>query len=145
LKTPDPLTWGELTRPERRQWIKDNTEFPILEIDAPPAPAAPTNKFQNILFTDYPESAKNTASRALKYSKDNPGCGKPMGQKVAQDIVDGKPLSFKDIKRIYNYLKRNRDHSNKLFSDSCEAVLFSMWGGIAMFDYCAAKIQMVND
>jgi len=142
LDTIDPLVWEVLTPEEKRQWIKDNTEYPVTDA---PAPVQAVNKFQNILFTDYPQSVKNTAKRALEYAEQNPGCGKPAGKKIAQDIVEGKPLSFKDIKRIYNYLKRNRDHSNKLFSDSCEAVLFSMWGGMAMFDYCAAKISMVND
>jgi len=143
LDAIDPLIWEVLTPEEKRQWIKDNTEYPVTEAPAPVL--APVNKFQNILFTDYPEGAKKNAARALKYMEDNGACGKPFGKQLAKDIVDSKPLSFKDIRKIYNYLKRNRDHQNKLFSDSCEAVLFSAWGGVAMFDYCASKISMIND
>lgn len=141
--------WKALTAPEQRQWLKENTDFPIQETT--PATATPTptpakvNQFSNIMFTDYPEGAKKNAQRALRWMADNEGCGKPMGKQMSQDIVDSKPLSFKDIKRIYNYLRRNRVHENKLFSDSCDSCLFSAWGGIAMFDYCEAKIKEINE
>lgn len=144
----DPEVWAALTPEEKRKWIKENTDYPIEDTLAAPAPAAtpePVNQFQNVLFTDYPEGAKKNAERALKWMDDNAGCGKPMGKRLAQDIVDSKPLSFKDIRRIYNYLRRNREHDGKLFSDSCESCLFSAWGGKPMHDYCEAKIKMINE
>lgn len=139
----DQNIWDSLTLEEQRQWIKENTDYPIIE--TAPKPSTPVNKFHDILFTDYPEGAKSNAKKALKWMTDNGGCGTPMGKRMSQDIVDSRPLSFKDLRRIYNYLKRNREHENKLFSDSCESVLFHAWGGSPMFDYCAAKIAMIND
>lgn len=149
----DPLVWASLTPEEQRVWIKDNTDYPILE--TAPAPVAtpepvtptpePTNSFSNIMFKDFPETAKNNAKKALKWDSEHPGCGKPVGRQMAEDIIAGNPLTFKDIRRVYNYLKRNRGSETKLFSDSCDSLLFSMWGGVAMFEYCADKIKMINE
>ncbi len=141
LKAIDPLIWAEMSVKDRQDWITKNTDYPVT---GPPAPAV-SNKFVNVLFTDYPEKAKQNAATALKFMADHPECGKPMGRRVSQDIVDGKPLSFKDIRRLYNYLKRNQIHENKVFSDSCDAVMFSAWGGSSMLNYCAEKINFIND
>lgn len=103
------------------------------------------NKFSNVMFKDFPEGAKDSAKRALKFMQDHPGCGTPRGRKISQDIVEGKPMPFKEIKSIYNYLRRNRDKSDRLFSDSCEAVMFAAWGGNAMLEYCADKITFINE
>lgn len=141
--------WASLNPDEKREWLKDNTDFPIKDESAPApsptTPTAPANKFENIFFTDYPDGAKQNAKTALKWLENNSDCGKPMGRKVAQNIVDGKPIPFAEIRRIYNYLKRNQVHEGKLFSDSCDACLYSAWGGTAMLNYCADKIKMINE
>lgn len=136
----DPLIWASLSLAEQREWIKKNTSYPIMET----APTQPTNKFVNIFFTDYPQKARDNAKKALDFMNDNP-CGTSQGKITSQAIIDGKPLSFKDIRRLYNYLKRNQIHDNKLFSDSCDACKFAAWGGSAMLDYCAEKIKMINE
>lgn len=147
LKAIDPLVWTEMSPEDRATWIKKNTDYPISPKPAgatSPTPM-PAGNFANVLFTDYPAKARANAKEAMRFMQDHPGCGKPMGRRMTQDIIDGKPLSFSDIKRIYNYLKRNRDHENKIFTDSCEAVMFSGWGGSAMMDYCAEKITFINE
>lgn len=142
LETIDPSIWEVLTPEEKRKWIKENTEYPVS--DAPAPIPAPSN-FSNVFFSDYPETAKKNAERALKYSVDHPGCGTAMGKRRGQDISEGRPLSFKDVKSIYSFLKRNAGFENTLFSDSCNAVLFSMWGGKPMLNYCAEKIKFINE
>lgn len=147
LKKIEPLIWTEMTPEDRAEWIKKNTDFPITPkpAGATPTPAAAPMGFSNVLFTDYPAKARSNAKEAMRFMKENPGCGKPMGRQRTQDIIDGKPLSFSDIRRIYNYLKRNREHENKVFSDSCDSVMYSGWGGTAMLDYCAEKITFINE
>ena len=144
LKAIDELIWAEMTPEDRMNWIKKNTDYPISPkpVSATPAPMA---NFSNVLFTDYPAKARQNAKDAMRFMKENPGCGKPMGRQRTQDIIDGKPLSFAELKRIYNYLKRNREHENKIFSDSCDAVMYSGWGGSSMLDYCAEKITFINE
>jgi len=144
LKQIDPLIWTEMTQQDRAEWIKKNTDYPISPKPAGATPA-PVSNFSNVLFTDYPAKARQNAKEAMRFMKENPGCGKPMGRQRTQDIIDGKPLSFSDIRRIYGYLKRNQEHENKVFSDSCESVMYSGWGGTSMLDYCAEKINFIND
>jgi len=98
-----------------------------------------------VFFTDYPQDARDSAKRALKFVADNPGCGTTKGKQMGDDIMNGRPISYKDLRRIYNFLNANRPYKDQLFSDSCESCKFAMWGGMAMFDYCAAKIKMINE
>ncbi len=141
----DPLIWASMTPEEQRTWIKEETDYPIQEVNAlPTAQPVAAQGFQNIFFTDYPQGAKDSAKRALKWDEAN-GCGKPMGREIGNSIVNGSPLSFKDIKRIYGYLKRNMGNESKLFSDSCDSVLYAMWGGSHMREYCEKKIKEVNE
>lgn len=137
LDNIDPLVWEVLTVDEKRKWVKENTEYPVLPGPAPVMQA----KFQDIFFTDYPQKARNNAKQALEHTSP---CGTPMGKRRGQDIAEGRPLSFKDIRSIYSYLKRNQGHKNKAW-ESCEPVLFHMWGGQEMLDYCADKIKMINE
>lgn len=151
----DPAVWGALTVEEQRIWIARETDYPIIPGAAAPQPTPtgqpkattpqPVNQFENVFFTDYPAKAKDNAKRALKFMEQAGGCGSKAGKQMAQDIVDGKPISYKDLGKIYRFLKKNRQYDNAVFSDSCDAVLFSSWGGMAMFDYCEAKIRMVNE
>lgn len=158
----DVNIWGALTMKEKRNWIKKNTNYEILVEnpdtimpDKPPipvdtvqqsAPTAPQNKFQDIFFKDYPEGAKLASQKALDFkNKTNSACGGKAGWQMCDDIIGGRPLSYREIRRIYNYLKKNRDFSNRVFSDSCESVLFSAWGGLQMFNWCEAKINSINE
>jgi hypothetical protein len=138
----DPSIWEVLTIEEKRKWVKENTEYPVLAAAPVAAPVAAPSNFKDIYFTDYPAAAKANAKRALDFQ--NSDCGTPMGKRRGKDIADGHPLSFKDIKSIYSYLKRNQGSKDKTWA-TCDAVLFHMWGGQEMLDYCADKIKMINE
>ncbi len=100
----------------------------------------------DIFFKDYPDSAKSTSQKALDFkNKTNSTCGGKAGWQMCEDIIGGRPLSYREIRRIYNYLKKNRNFANTIFSESCEAVLFSAWGGNAMFNWCESKINSINE
>jgi hypothetical protein len=143
METLDPLIWAVLTPEEQRNWIKKNTKFELLT-------SAPTttvqNSFSNISYTNYPQSAKEKAKKALDFrTKVNSGCGGKAGWEITQQIIDGKPLSYKTIKRIHNFLTKNEQFSNDVFSDSCEAVLFYGWGGDDMLNWAKNIISTIND
>lgn len=139
LDAIDPLVWEVLTVEEKRKWVKENTEYPVSDT-ATTQPVVEA-KFKDIFFTDYPAGAKANARRALEH---HAPCGTAMGKRRGEDIANGRPLSFKDIKSIYSYLKRNSGNKNKAW-ESCDPVLFHMWGGQEMLDYCAEKIKMINE
>lgn len=144
----DPLIWAALTVDEQRKWIKKNTDFEIIDTPAvaTPPPSAPTNQFSNVSYTNYPEKARQTAQKALNFRNESGAkCGGPAGWKTTQDIIDGKPISFKMIQRIARYLEKNQQFSNNVFSDSCESVLFSAWGGNEMLVWAKSIISSVNE
>lgn len=149
LEKVDPLIWAAMTVPEQRKWISDNTEYQLFDNPTNVTPAAtptPANKFEDVFFAEYPAGAKETCQKALTFrSEMKSKCGTPMGWQWCQDIIDGKPLSFKQIKRIYNFLSKKLDFKNGVFSESCESLLFACWGGEAMLDWASDKIKSINE
>ena len=145
LEPIDKDIWATLSQEEKRKYIKENTKYPILETSVQ-EPATPTNSnpgIVNALWTDYPEQAKKNASRALAI-KDNMGCGTKNGWIRAEEISKGMPLPYKEVKRIYNYLKKTSWADNKLMNESCDALLFNAWGGKPMLEWAADKIKSVE-
>lgn len=147
LEKIDPLIWAALSLPEQRKWIKKNTEFELVEAEPATTPAPTvTNKFSNISYSNYPEKAKQLAKKAKDFrEKTGSNCGGKGGREMTDDIIAGKPLSFKAIKRIYNFLNKNQVHKSKVFSDSCEAVLYQGWGGDEMLNWAQNIISSIND
>lgn len=170
-KSTDPSLWAVLTLEEKRNWVKNNTDYELLvdkpttipdnhpiPIDplpnvprgTPPPPAvappAPANQFSNVFWADYPQKAKENAQKAKDFlEKSGSNCGGRAGRLLNEDIIAGKPLGFKTVKRIYNFLNKNLTFANHIFSDSCEAVLFSGWGGKEMMEWAKAKIVSINE
>jgi hypothetical protein len=164
-KSVDKNIWDALTLKEKRNWIKKNTNFDILVEDPttimpdkPPIPVDPVqipqttesgqpqNKFQDFLFTNYPQGAKDNAQKALDFrNKTNSQCGTKMGWQFCEDLISGRPLNFKQIKKLYNYLGKNREFSNGIFSESCNSILFSAWGGLDMFNWAENQIISINE
>lgn len=137
----DKEVWAALTSQEKRQWIKENTKYPILEA----ATIQPQAKLEisNALHHDYPEQAKKNAQRAFEM-KDRSECGTKNGWVRCENISKGMPLSYKDIKRIYSFLNKNSWAENKLINESCDALLFNAWGGRAMLDWAGNKINSIE-
>jgi hypothetical protein len=138
----DPLIWETLPLESKLAWIKKNTDFEIPDTQ----PAQPVNKFQGVFYATYPAEAKSNAKRAQGFrDATSSNCGGKAGWQMCQDIIDGKPLSFKTIKRIHNYLSKNEPNQNKIFSESCEAVLFHAWGGKEMLKWTQQIITNTNE
>lgn len=146
LEAIDKNIWDALTTEEKRQWIKENTNYPIISTATTPQPQGPTaflEDARNALHTDYPEQAKKNAAIALQYR--DKGCGGAAGWKRTEEIAKGSPIPYKEIKRIYNYLKKTSWAENKLIHENCDALLYSAWGGRPMQDWAAAKILSVEN
>ena len=61
-------------------------------------------------FSDYPDSVKNNAKRALKWAEENGwgSCGTGVGKQRANQLANGEPISLSTIKRMYSYLSRHK-------------------------------------
>jgi hypothetical protein len=132
--------WEVLNTETKLNWIKKNTNIEIIESPTP-TPQGPVN----LLYTQYPQKARKNASDAIKWNEQKPGCGTKMGWDVAKTIAEGKPLSYKQVKRVRNFLVRNEIYKNTPFMDSCDAVLFAAWGGKDMLDWAEMKIKEVEE
>src|SRR6186713_2995575 len=151
--TVDPQTWAELTQPERRKWIRDNTEIDLAEENvttAPETPAEPTppaeNRILNLHFNSYPEATKKNVKRSLDWQeKMGKRCSKTSGLVISNAILEGKPLSPKEIRRLSKYLSKNAVHSAKTWTESCEAVEYYAWGGPEMMIWANEKLKELTE
>ena len=141
--TIDPLIWAELNPETKKKYIQENTNIEWVEpVAAAPAQVNPTN----VLYNSYPHKAKDNAFKAIRWNEDNQNqCGTKMGWDLANTIYEGRPLSYKTIKRIKNYLVKNEIHMNKPFNESCSTVLFYAWGGKEMLAWALSKVKEVEE
>lgn len=144
----DKTIWDSLTTVEKRTWIKENTDFPIIDVTAvpeTPKPAAPpVPKAMNALWSDYPEGAKKNAATALSYRENKGECMTKMGWDRTEMIAKGMPMTYKDVKKIYNYLNKISWAKDRLINESCESLQHMGWGGVDMFDWAGAKIKSIE-
>lgn len=145
LEVVDKQIWESLTVEERRLWIEENTPYKLLE--AAPTPAAPqapqTNVIKNVLWTDYPEKAKENAKNAATWADKCPGT--PMGRKRSERIANGEPLSFKEVQAIYRWMIKNDYAANRIPGEDCNAVLYLAWGGKEMQSWAADRISSIKN
>jgi len=139
-QTVDPQVWEFLNPETKKKWIQDNTNIEIVEPVNQPLAPQPTN----LLYNSYPEGASKNAKKAIDWNELNKSCGSKMGWEIAQSIAEKKPISYKTVKRIKNYLSKNEIEMNKPFNESCNAVLFYAWGGKDMLKWALDKINEVE-
>jgi hypothetical protein len=156
--TVDDKIWNELTSEERRAWITKNTDIELIEQAQPaqspnpaqapaPEPEKPPTKPvpNNVFFNSYPEGARKNAKRALDHrSSSSVKCGSKFAWDLAERLAEGGPISYKEVKRIKNYLSKNEGFRNNKWTEGCEAVLYHSWGGKEMQDWCTSKIEEVG-
>lgn len=146
MEAIDPQVWTELSKEERRQWIKDHTEVALIEAAPAPAPAEPIqNRIVALHFDSYPQKAKENVKRAIEWQeKFSKTCLKPSGLKVSQDILNGVPLGPKEIKRLSRYLSKTTVYASHPYEESCEAVQYDAWGGSEMMMWANEKVKELN-
>lgn len=144
LEIIDKQIWEALTVEERRLWIEENTPYKLLEAQPAPAalPAPQQAKISNVLWTDYPEKARENAKTGLKFMIN--GCGTKMGRERAQKIVDGMPLSGSEVRRIYLWMGKNEMYKDQLPAERCESAMFLAWGGKEMYQWAGGRIKMME-
>lgn len=148
LESVDPQVWAVLTPEEQRNWVKDHTEIDLDDDDVVEAPGEPLpaqNKISALHFDTYPEAARKNVQRALDWvDKMRTNCIKPSGKLVSSDILNGKPLSPKEIKRLSRYLSKNTIYKDHPYDEDCFAVLYDAWGGSEMMTWANEKVKELN-
>lgn len=158
LEVIDDKIWNEMTPNERRAWILENTdieldeatveettETPATDPEPVPVPASRMNKFKNAVPVSFPDSIRTVVSRAMEYKeKMNIKCGSKMGNMVAQAILNNENIGFKQLKRMYGYLKKNNGMHGRPFNDGCSVIEYNMWGGKVMEEFLEAKLNDID-
>lgn len=118
----------------RTQSVTDNTwstEAPIsIELDS---------------YTDYPESAKNSAQRALDWADENGwgSCGTPVGKARANQLAKGEPISKETISRMASFA-RHLQYKDVPYSEGCGGLMVDAWGGQAGIEWAQTKLKELN-
>ena len=96
-------------------------------------------------FSDYPDSVKNNAKRALKWAEENGwgSCGTGVGKQRANQLANGEPISLDTIKRMFSYLSRHAPDldSSKSYEDGCGKLMYDAWGGKSALSWAKTRIS----
>ena len=96
-------------------------------------------------FSDYPDSVKNNAKRALKWAEENGwgSCGTGVGKQRANQLANGEPISLDTIKRMFSYLSRHAPdlNSSKSYEDGCGKLMYDAWGGKSALSWAKTRIS----
>ena len=96
-------------------------------------------------YSDYPDGVKNNAKRGLELNeKQNNKCATQVGKIRAQQLAQGKAVSFETIKRMYSYLSRAETYYDEGDSSACGTISFLLWGGKAALRWSESKIKEIE-
>lgn len=95
-------------------------------------------------YSDYPESARNNAKRALKWKKENgSSCGTSVGWTRANQLASGQAISRKTIARMASF-KRHQQHKDVPYSEGCGGLMWDAWGGTSGVEWAIRKLEQID-
>jgi hypothetical protein len=93
-------------------------------------------------YSDYPDAVRNNAKRGIELNeKGGNKCATAVGKIRAQQLADGKPLSFDTVKRMASYLARAEEYYDETDSTACGTISYLLWGGLAAKRWAESKIK----
>jgi len=97
-------------------------------------------------YTDYPESAKNAAQRALDWADKNGwgDCGTPVGKARANQLAKGEPISEETISRMASFA-RHLQNKDVPYSEGCGGLMFDAWGGTSRIEWAINKLKEIDN
>jgi len=104
------------------------------------------NSMQFESYTDYPESAKRAAKRALEWRDSHPenDCGTRVGWARANQLAKGEPISQRTIARMASF-KRHQQHKDVPYSEGCGGLMWDAWGGTAGIEWAQNKLETIRE
>ena len=95
-------------------------------------------------YSDYPESARNNAKRALKWKKENgSSCGTSVGWTRANQLASGQAISRDTIARMASF-KRHQQHKDVPYSEGCGGLMWDAWGGTSGVEWAIRKLEQID-
>jgi hypothetical protein len=135
-----------LTLEEKRKFIQDRSDIELIEVKQPEAAPQPQQEpeagISNAVNVNIPDSVKKVIRQALKYHDETGAeCIKQGPRQMAEAFLNFNSHKMKDIRRVYNFLKKNEEHKDKPFNEGCEVVQYNAWGGKEMQNFLDGKIK----
>ena len=95
-------------------------------------------------YNDYPDSASNNASKAIKWKEKNGSdCGTQVGWTRARQLADKKNISRDTIARMASF-KRHQQHKDVPYSEGCGGLMFDAWGGTSGIEWAINKLKQID-
>ena len=96
-------------------------------------------------YTDYPESAKKAARRALDWAEKNGwgSCGTPVGKARANQLAKGEAISEETIARMASFA-RHAQNKDVPYSEGCGGLMWDAWGGTAGIEWASNKLESIR-
>ena len=95
-------------------------------------------------YSDYPESARNNAKKALKWKKENgSSCGTSVGWTRANQLASGQAISRDTIARMASF-KRHQQHKDVPYSEGCGGIMWDAWGGTSGVEWAIKKLEQID-
>lgn len=95
-------------------------------------------------YSDYPESARNNAKKALKWKKENgSSCGTSVGWTRANQLASGQAISRDTIARMASF-KRHQQHKDVPYSEGCGGIMWDAWGGTSGVEWAIRKLEQID-
>jgi hypothetical protein len=106
-------------------------------------PTGKTESFES--YTDYPESAKNNAKRALDWADKNGwgSCGTDVGKQRANQLAKGEAISEETIARMASF-ERHRQNKDVPYSEGCGGLMWDAWGGTSGIEWAQNKLERIR-
>jgi len=97
-------------------------------------------------YTDYPESARNAARRALAWKESHPDndCGTRVGWARANQLANGRPISEDTIARMASF-KRHQQNKDVPYSEGCGGLMWDAWGSTAGIEWASNKLKEIRE
>ena len=113
--------------------------------DLPPYTDEIPKKIKFESYTDYPESAKNAAQRALDWAEKNGwgSCGTPVGKQRANQLAKGEPISEETIARMASFA-RHKQNSDTPYEEGCGKLMWDAWGGDDGIAWAQRKLEDIR-
>lgn len=102
-------------------------------------------------YSNYPDTAKKAARRALKHKEENgTSCGTSVGWVRANQLASGEALSLNTVKRTFSFLSRAAVYNTGSFTDEdgkdvCGSIMYAAWGGSSMKSWCRGVLNREDE
>jgi len=123
----------------------------LLEMDVDVAGLGPyinetTGSYEFESYSDYPQSARNAARKALDWKDAHPDndCGTRVGWARANQLANGRPISEDTIARMASF-KRHQQHKDVPYSEGCGGLMWDAWGGTAGIEWASRKLEEIRE